>query len=78
MLLAAGLHLSPQKDEFVRHVVKQVSMTNRDPHLIFNQVGQMAGLIPGPIVSSAFINLWADGNAAPLSAISEKIRSCLG
>lgn len=74
MRLAVGLHLSPEKEAAVRKVVEDVSTTNRDPHLLFNQVGQAAGLIPAPIVSSAFISLWIDGNRGEAKAIAEALR----
>lgn len=77
MLLAAGLHLSPEKDEMVKGIVNDVALTNRDPHLLFNQVGQRAGLIPTAIVSSAFINLWIDGNVEKVGEISAKIGKAL-
>lgn len=77
MLLSAGLHLSPEKDEFVKRVINEVALTNRDPHLLFNQVGQKAGLIPTAIVSSAFIGLWADGNVGAIRGISDKIANSL-
>jgi hypothetical protein len=62
MRLAVGLHLSPERDERTRQVVEDISLSNRDPHLLFNQVGQRAGMIPANIVSSAFIGLWLSGN----------------
>ncbi|MBY0295656.1 MAG: ATP-binding protein [Methylobacterium sp.] len=77
MLLAAGLHLPPEKDEFIKKVVKEVALTNRDPHLLFNQVGQKAGLIASAIVSSAFINLWFSGKQKEMEEIATKIRSAL-
>ena len=77
MLLAAGLHLSTEKDDYIKRVVNDVALTNRDPHLLFNQVGQKAGLIPTAIVSSAFINLWASGNEPVIAKIAAKVRSSL-
>jgi hypothetical protein len=77
MLLAAGLHLHPEKDQAVKNVVNEVSLTNRDPHLLFNQVGQKAGPIASSVVSSAFINLWINGNEDSIKPIADKIRSCL-
>jgi hypothetical protein len=71
--LAAGLHLSLEKDGTVKRVVEDVSLSNRDPHLLFNQVGQRAGLIPASIVSSAFIGLWIRGNADHAERISTYI-----
>ena len=77
MLLAAGLHLSPEKDDMVKRVVNDIALTNRDAHLLFNQVGQRAGLIASAIVSSAFINLWLEGNDTAVKPIAEKIRTAL-
>jgi hypothetical protein len=77
MLLAAGLHLHPEKDQAVKNVVNEVALTIRDPHLLFNQVGQKAGLIASSVVSSAFINLWINGNEDSIKPIADKIRSCL-
>jgi hypothetical protein len=77
MLLAAGLHLHPEKDQAVKNVVIDVSLTNRDSHMLFNQVGQKAGLIASSVVSSAFINLWINGNEDSIKPIADKIRSCL-
>jgi hypothetical protein len=31
----------------VRAQVEDIGLLNRDPHLLFNQVGQRTGLIPG-------------------------------
>jgi AAA domain, putative AbiEii toxin, Type IV TA system len=77
MILAAGLHLPPEKDEAVKRVVNDVALTNRDPHLLFNQVGQKAGLIASSVVSSAFINLWINGNQDRIKPVADKIASCL-
>lgn len=74
MLVAAGLHLSPEKDASVKSVVNDVALTNRDAHLLFNQIGQKSGLIASSIVSSAFINLWIDGNPDITKAIADRIR----
>jgi hypothetical protein len=77
MQLAVGLHLSAEKDALVRKIVDEVALTNRDPHLLFNQVGQKAGLIPSAIVSSAFISLWSSGNTSEVDRVSAAIRKAL-
>lgn len=74
MKLAVGLHHPPEKDEFVKSVVNEIALTNRDPHLIFNQVGQKAGFVSGSIVTSAFINLWAQGNTSEIDRLSQCIK----
>jgi hypothetical protein len=70
MKLAVALHLSSTKDEHVKNVVREVSLHNRDPHLVFSQVGLKAGLIPGNIVSSAFISSWMEGNSDQVERIA--------
>jgi hypothetical protein len=68
--LAVSLHLSPEKEANVKRIVEDISLSNRDPHLLFSQVGQRAGLIPANIVSSAFIGLWLSGNKKKATQIS--------
>ena len=51
-------------------MVREVSLHNRDPHLLFSQVGLKAGLIPANIVSSAFISLWMEGNPDQVERIA--------
>lgn len=75
MRLAVALHLPPEKESVVKSVVEGVSLSNRDPHLLFNQVGQYLGFIPSAIVSSAFISLWVAGNEAEAKRVTEYIRS---
>lgn len=77
MQLAVSLHLSTERELMVKKVVEDISLSNRDPHLLFNQVGQRAGLIPARIVSSAFIGLWIAGNKAESERISNFIREIL-
>jgi len=77
MRLAVGMHLSPDKEAHVRTVVEEVSNTNRDPHLLFSQVGQRAGLVPTNIVSSAFLSLWVDGNGDEAKRIADQIAANL-
>lgn len=73
MKLAVALHLSAAKEEHVKVVVRTVSLHNRDPHLLFSQVGMKAGLIPTNIVSSAFISLWMEGNPDRVNRIAKFI-----
>ena len=73
MQLAVALHLSPEKNSWVRKQVEEVANSNRDPHLLFNQVGQKSGLIPANIVSSGFTGLWLAGNKDKVLRIAEFI-----
>ena len=73
MKLAIGLHLPPEADRRVQSAVEAIGRSNRDPHLLFNQVGQGLGFIPASIVASAFISLWVAGNMPEAQRISSFI-----
>ncbi|MBB4797981.1 putative ATPase [Brevundimonas bullata] len=73
MRLAVSMHLPPDKEGTVRKVVEDVSNTNRDPHLLFSQIGLRSGLVPTKIVSSAFLSLWIDGNPVDSQRIADAI-----
>jgi putative AbiEii toxin of type IV toxin-antitoxin system len=77
MKMAVALHVSPEKEATVRSAIEEVSRTNRDAHLLFNQVGQRTGFTPESIVSSAFITQWIDGNKEEVARISQFIRGNL-
>lgn len=74
MKLAVSLHLPPSKEERVKQVITDVSRTNRDPHVIFNQIGQLLSFIPTAIVSSALISLWTDGNPDEAKKIADFVK----
>jgi hypothetical protein len=44
----------------VIEVVRSVSMTCRDHHLLFAQIGERLGLLAEIIVRGAFLSMWAD------------------
>lgn len=71
--LAVAMHLNTDKEDQVRAVVKEVSNLNRDPHLLFSQVGRKAGLVPTFIVSSAFIALWMEDSPLEAARIAKEI-----
>lgn len=72
-LLTVSLQLPPIKQDFVSRVISQVSSTNRDPHIIFNQIGIQLGFVPEEIVKGAFVNLWIRDHLAELQPIVERI-----
>ena len=52
--------LRPYEEEArVAEIVRSVRNTNRDPHVLYSQVGKKLGLIPEARVREAFITLWA-------------------
>jgi hypothetical protein len=75
MKLAIAVHLPAESEAKVKQAIISVSLSNRDPHLLFNQIGQALGFISETIVTSAFVSLWVAGNLVDTQQISDFIRS---
>ena len=63
--------------EKVREVCAEVRTTNRDPHLLFAQIGERLGLIPESTVAAAFANIWAQANQDVLDKVLAPIRDMM-
>ena len=61
LTLACQRPLGRQAD--VEKAVRSVSHTNRDPHLLFAQVGEKLGFLPAAIVRGAFLAVWISGTS---------------
>ena len=70
MRLAVAFHLQSTHEKNVKKAVEEVSLTNRDSRLIFNQVGQKLGFISEEIVSSGFIGYWNSENQSSVDRIT--------
>jgi len=57
-LLTVQLQLDPTKQTLVKSVIEEIAKTNRDPHVIFNQVGIKLDFLSENIVKGAFVTLW--------------------
>jgi predicted ATPase len=57
--LAIALLRPYEEEAKVAEIVRSVRNTNRDPHLLYSQVGKRLGFIPEIRVQEAFITLWA-------------------
>lgn len=58
--LTQRLTLDTAMQERVRRSIEQRRATNRDPHVIFDQIGEDLDFLPGSTVARAFISIWAD------------------
>ncbi len=56
--LSVALLRSYEDHEKVSQIIKSVQNTNRDPHLLYSQVGKQIGFKPEARVKEAFINIW--------------------
>lgn len=57
--LAVALLQRYENAEKVKAICDAVRLSNRDPHLLFAQVGEKLGLLPAQTVAAAFANIWA-------------------
>jgi hypothetical protein len=65
------------RSDRVRQICEQVRTTNRDPHLLFSQVGERIGLVPESTVALAFANIWVQSHASDAEAILDQFRDHL-
>jgi AAA15 family ATPase/GTPase len=76
-LLTVACQRSLDKQDIVAKVVQNVSRTNRDPHLLFSQIGIDLGFIPEAIVKGAFFSMWIQENPKEANLIGELIMKAL-
>lgn len=76
-ILTVACQLAPEAQERVRQAVTRIRSTNRDHHLLFNQVGIDLGFIPEVIVTGAFLAQWIRDNAAAIEPIVAAVRAVI-
>jgi hypothetical protein len=57
----------------LKGVMESIRQTNRDPHLLFAQIGKQIGFIPEARVKEAFIAIWCRLNADYIVRIGEAL-----
>ncbi len=76
-VLTVSCQLPPESQHQVRTVLESVSRTNRDPHLLFNQIGMELGFISEIIVRGAFLSLWSRQNEDYCSELVDRVKIIL-
>lgn len=59
--------------DFVKNTIIDIGKTNRDPHLLFSQIGERIGFINENVVREAFLSTWTEIYAENTSSFLEKI-----
>ena len=77
MILSTTLLKRPDEADKIVDIVKSVRLTNRDPHLLFSQVGIKIGLIPEELVMMAFLSVWNQAFEVESKSILDKIGNYL-
>lgn len=72
-ILTVSCQRSPEAQGEVFESIEEVMRTNRDPHLIFNQLGIKIGFVPEAIVRGAFLSLWVRDNTEFCDRLAVKV-----
>jgi predicted ATPase len=75
--LTVALWKEFEKMEEVRAICQNARRQNMDMHLIFDQVGERIGLVPGQTVAGAFCTIWAQTFPEETKAQIENIRKAI-
>lgn len=77
-ILTVSCQRAPEAQDLVQKVIEEISATNRDPHLLFNQIGIKIGFVPEAIVRGAFMALWIRANEAFCQKLAKKALELIG
>lgn len=75
--LAVSMQLPSSAQERVKAVVKDRARTNRDRHVIFEQIGEDLDFTAGAIVAAAFTALWAQERPDEVRALIDNFKDVL-
>lgn len=76
-VLTVSCQRHPDSQSSVESAIREVSKTNRDPHLIFNQIGIKIGFTSEIIVRGAFLAIWMRQNDRFCDDLAQTVRNTL-
>lgn len=74
-ILTVSCQRAPEAQTSVKNAIEEIANTNRDPHLIFNQIGIQIGFVAESIIRGAFLALWIRSNSDLCDNLANAIRS---
>lgn len=74
-ILTVSCQRPPEAQDSVKSVIEEIAMTNRDPHVIFNQIGIKIGFVAEAIVRGAFMALWIRQDSEFCDVLARAVRS---
>lgn len=63
--------------ETVKTICVEARRQNMDMHLIFEQIGERIGLVPGPTVAGAFCTIWAQSYPDEAALLTQKAKDAI-
>lgn len=76
-ILTVSCQRAPDNQTLVETAVNEVLRTNRDPHLLFNQLGIKIGFVPEAVVRGAFLALWTRHNSEFCATLTSSVKAKL-
>ena len=76
-VLTVSCQRAPEAQDQVRRAMDDIILTNRDPHLLFSQLGIRIGFVSESIVRRAFFALWVRNNSEFCDKFSERVRGLI-
>lgn len=76
-VLAVRLLQAFESADQVIATIKDVRLTNHDPHVLFSQIGLKLGLIPASTVRDAFLATWVETHRVDAEAVLKPLESLL-
>jgi hypothetical protein len=76
-ILTVSCQRAPETQNEVARAIEEVSRTNRDPHLLFNQLGMKIGFVPEAIIRGAFLSLWVRNNNEFCDHLKVQVKSLI-
>jgi ABC-type multidrug transport system ATPase subunit len=76
--LSVALWKDFNEEQAVKSLCHEVRRQNMDAHLLYTQLGEKLGLVPGPTVAGAFCTIWTQSNEGEAAAVVEIIRNATG
>lgn len=73
-VLTVSCQRAPEAQSLVQRSIEEIASTNRDPHLLFNQLGIRIGFVPESIIRGAFLALWVRANQEFCESLSSRAR----
>ncbi|MGB9367759.1 MAG: hypothetical protein WCE79_17280 [Xanthobacteraceae bacterium] len=68
---------APSEAELLR-VIESVARTNRDRHLLWEQIGERLGRVPAATIAGGFLRVWTQTNPEAVEKIVERVTAALG
>lgn len=76
-ILTVSCQRATTQQEIVKAAIEKISKTNRDPHIIFSQIGIEIGFVSEVIVRGAFLALWIQKNDIFCENLARKAKDLL-